>query len=78
MVQANPAFVAADLLAQAEHDVRAQALLVTDSAALAAAVAVEFESSAAACRARASCSSRRPTAGPSSSTASGHCAGGFE
>jgi histidinol dehydrogenase len=40
---ANPAFVAADLLAQAEHDVRAQALLVTDSAALAAAVAVEFD-----------------------------------
>jgi len=40
---ANPAFVAADLLAQAEHDVRAQALLVTDSAELAAAVAREFE-----------------------------------
>ncbi|MEO8315752.1 MAG: histidinol dehydrogenase [Pseudomonadota bacterium] len=40
---ANPAFVAADLLAQAEHDVRAQSLLVTDSAALAAAVATEFE-----------------------------------
>jgi histidinol dehydrogenase len=40
---ANPAFVAADLLAQAEHDVRAQSLLVTDSAALAAAVTVEFD-----------------------------------
>lgn len=40
---ANPAFVAADLLAQAEHDVRAQALLVTDSATLAAAVTKEFE-----------------------------------
>jgi histidinol dehydrogenase len=40
---ANPAFVAADLLAQAEHDVRAQSLLVTDSATLAAAVTVEFE-----------------------------------
>src|SRR5512139_37687 len=40
---ASPAFVAADLLAQAEHDVRAQAILVTDSAALAAAVAGEFE-----------------------------------
>jgi histidinol dehydrogenase len=40
---ANPAFVAADLLAQAEHDVRAQAVLVTDSAPLAAAVAREFE-----------------------------------
>lgn len=40
---ANPAFVAADLLAQAEHDVRAQSLLVTDSQALAAAVTAEFE-----------------------------------
>jgi histidinol dehydrogenase len=40
---ANPAFVAADLLAQAEHDTRAQSLLVTDSAALAAAVAAEFD-----------------------------------
>jgi histidinol dehydrogenase len=40
---ANPAFVAADLLAQAEHDVRSQSLLVTDSAALAAAVVAEFE-----------------------------------
>jgi histidinol dehydrogenase len=39
---ANPAFVAADLLAQAEHDVRAQALLVTDSRALAENVAREF------------------------------------
>jgi histidinol dehydrogenase len=39
---ANPAFVAADLLAQAEHSVDAQALLVTDSAALAAAVAAEL------------------------------------
>lgn len=41
--QANAAFVASDLLAQAEHDVRAQAILVTDSAALATAVADEFE-----------------------------------
>lgn len=40
---ANPAFVAADLLAQAEHDVRSQAVLVTTSAALAAAVAQQFE-----------------------------------
>ncbi len=39
---ANPAFVASDLLAQAEHDVRSQALLVTDSAQLASAVAAEF------------------------------------
>lgn len=40
---ANPAFVAADLLAQAEHDVNAQALLLTDSRRLAAAVAAQFE-----------------------------------
>ena len=40
---ANAAFVAADLLAQAEHDVRAQSLLVTDSQALAAAVTAEFD-----------------------------------
>jgi histidinol dehydrogenase len=40
---ANPVFVAADLLAQAEHDVRAQSILVTDSQALAAAVAEEFD-----------------------------------
>jgi histidinol dehydrogenase len=40
---ANPVFVAADLLAQAEHDVRAQSILVTDSPALAAAVAEEFD-----------------------------------
>ena len=40
---ARPEFVAADLLAQAEHDVLAQALLVTDSPRLAAVVAGEFE-----------------------------------
>jgi histidinol dehydrogenase len=38
---ADPGFVAADLLAQAEHSVDAQALLVTPSAALAEAVARE-------------------------------------
>jgi histidinol dehydrogenase len=35
---ANPNWVAADLLAQAEHDAAAQAILITDDAALAAAV----------------------------------------
>ena len=40
---ANPTFVAADLLAQAEHDVNAQALLLTDSPGLANAVAAQFE-----------------------------------
>ncbi len=38
---ARPAFVAADLLAQAEHDRLSQAVLVTDSAELAEAVAAE-------------------------------------
>ena len=40
---ARPEFVAADLLAQAEHDVLAQAVLVTDSAELAAAVVAAFD-----------------------------------
>lgn len=39
---ANPAFVAADLLAQAEHDVSSQSLLLTDSKELAVAVALQF------------------------------------
>lgn len=40
---ARPEFVAADLLAQAEHDTRAQALLVTDSAELARATAAALQ-----------------------------------
>ncbi|MDD4461208.1 MAG: histidinol dehydrogenase [Eubacteriales bacterium] len=40
---ANPAYVAADLLSQAEHDVLASAVLVTDSAELAASVVGELE-----------------------------------
>lgn len=40
---ANPVYVAADLLSQAEHDVRARAILVTDSEELADAVEVEIE-----------------------------------
>jgi histidinol dehydrogenase len=40
---ANPEFVAADLLAQAEHDVLSSAVLVTDSADLAGAVAREID-----------------------------------
>ena len=39
----NPAVVAADMLAQAEHDVMATSVLVTDSRALAEAVAQELE-----------------------------------
>ena len=39
----NPRFVAADLLSQAEHDKMASAVLVTDSAELAAAVSDELE-----------------------------------
>ncbi len=41
--KSNPAFVAADLLSQAEHDKMASAVLVTDSAPLAAAVSRELE-----------------------------------
>jgi histidinol dehydrogenase len=44
---ANPAYVAADLLAQAEHDVLAQAILVTPSRKLAEAVTAEVEAQAA-------------------------------
>ncbi|MFL5030190.1 MAG: histidinol dehydrogenase, partial [Xanthobacteraceae bacterium] len=40
---ANAGWIAADLLAQAEHDVAAQAILVTDDSALAAAVATAVE-----------------------------------
>lgn len=40
---ADPAYVAADLLSQAEHDEMASAVLVTPSAALAQAAAVELE-----------------------------------
>ncbi|VUX19642.1 Histidinol dehydrogenase [Streptococcus pasteurianus] len=40
---ANPKYVAADLLSQAEHDVRARAICVTNSAALADAVEKEIE-----------------------------------
>lgn len=40
---ANPALVAADMLAQAEHDTMARAVLITDSRALAEAVSAELE-----------------------------------
>jgi histidinol dehydrogenase len=40
---ANPAWIAADLLAQAEHDASAQSILITDSAALAADVETAVE-----------------------------------
>jgi histidinol dehydrogenase len=40
---ADPAFVAADLLAQAEHDEAAQAILITDDAAFADAVEASLE-----------------------------------
>lgn len=41
--QANPVYVAADLLSQAEHDEMASAVLVTDSMELAQAVSIEVE-----------------------------------
>lgn len=40
---ANPSFVAADLISQAEHDVAARAILATDSRLLADAVELEIE-----------------------------------
>lgn len=43
METANPAYVAADLLSQAEHDILARAILVTNSEALADAVEAEIE-----------------------------------
>lgn len=45
---ANPAWVAADMLSQAEHDVMASALCITDSAQLAEAVLRELETQCAA------------------------------
>ena len=50
---ANPDWVAADLLAQAEHDPAAQSILITDSAALADAVEAAVERQLAAAPARA-------------------------
>ncbi len=47
---ARPAFVAADLISQAEHDPKAASVLVTDSETLAAAVQVELERQAATTR----------------------------
>src|SRR3546814_8180706 len=41
--QNRPDFIAADLLSQAEHDTAAQAILVTDDAAFAEAVAAAVE-----------------------------------
>ena len=55
----DPAWIAADLLSQAEHDELAQAVLITDDAALADAVAAEVERQLARCRARRSRASWR-------------------
>ena len=55
----SPAWLAADLLAQAEHDVDAAALLITTSSKLAAAVARELEGQLASLQiGRASCRER--------------------
>lgn len=45
---ANPAFLAADMLSQAEHDVLASSILLTDSEAIASATAAELEKQLAA------------------------------
>ena len=47
----DPAWIAADLLSQAEHDTAAQAILITDDAAFAAAVAAAVERIWRGCRA---------------------------
>ena len=67
---ANPTYVAADLLAQAEHDVRASAVLVTPSAALAEAVASEVERLTAALPRRATLEASLPAYGAAIVTAS--------
>jgi len=41
--EGNPSWIAADMLAQAEHDIRARAILVTTSRSLAEAVAGEID-----------------------------------
>lgn len=48
----EPAFVAADLLSQAEHDKMASAVLVTDSMKLAQAVSIEIERQLEVCQGR--------------------------
>ncbi len=49
---ANPAYIAADLLSQAEHDERASAVLVTTSRQLAEDVSFEVESQLKRCRSK--------------------------
>ena len=63
---ANAAFVAADLLAQAEHDVRSQSVLVTDSPAWRARLPGSLSASARRCRASAFSNSPAPTVASSS------------
>ena len=64
----NPDWIAADLLAQAEHDTAAQAILVTDDAALADAVEMAVDAAAYdPARAARSPGPRGGTMGPSSS-----------
>ena len=70
--RSNPAWVAADLLSQAEHDRMAAAVLVTESRPLAKAVAHELERQLAALpRARSPGPPWRPTASSSSAGISG-------
>ena len=46
---ADPVWLAADMLSQAEHDRLATAILITDSAALAEKTAAELEAQLASC-----------------------------
>ena len=63
---ANPDWIAADLLAQAEHDTAAQSILITDDAMLADAVAQRWSGSFRRCRARTSRARAGATSAPSS------------
>ncbi len=69
--RSNPAWVAADLLSQAEHDRMAAAVLVTDSRPLAEAVAHELERQLAALPREIARPPWRPTASSSSAGISG-------
>ena len=62
----NAGWIAADLLAQAEHDVNAQSILITDDAALADEVERAVESQLATCRAPISRGPRGTSSAPSS------------
>ena len=66
---ADPRYLAADLMSQAEHDALASSILLTDSAEIAERTLAELESRCRRCRARRSSAVRWPITAPSSSAA---------